>query len=142
MKSTLQFISVCLFAAILLSCGKNEADSSNVDAQTIIHAKRYAQLSGDTPLREARIEGDELHVLITASGCAGTTWTARLIDSGKVAESHPVQRYAKIEFVNNEDCLAVISRTFVFDLKPLQVEGTRTVKIHLKEWSQILSYTY
>lgn len=134
MKLILQFFSVCLFTAVFFSCDKNEAMPSEVDSTTITDSKRYKQLSGDVPISGVRMEGDELYVTLTASGCDGSRWEARLVDSGMVAESYPVQRFAKIEFVNNEVCLAVISRTFLFDLKPLRVKGNREVIIHLDGW--------
>lgn len=135
-------VLVLSISCICTGCEKNETDASNVDMQTIIHAERYGQLDNNTPLTQVRITGDELHVTITASGCNGSRWEATLIDSGKQAYSNPPQRYAKIEFVNNEDCLAVISRIFVFNLKPLRVKESRKVYINLEGWSQSLLYTY
>jgi len=131
-------VLVLSISCICTGCEKNEADPSNVDMPTIIHAERYGQLDNNTPLTQVRITGDELHV----SGCNGSRWEATLIDSGKLAYSNPPQRYAKIEFVNNEDCLAVISRTFVFNLKPLRVKESRKVYINLEGWPQSLLYTY
>lgn len=142
MKPIFQLLPVCLLTVMMFSCEKNGSDSSNVNAETVIHTAQYEELGDNIPIREAKIMGDELHVTITDSGCSGSRWTAKLVDSGKLAYSNPPQRFAKIEFVNNEDCEALITRTFVFDLKPLRVTGSQKVSINLDGWTKQLLYTY
>lgn len=141
MKPILQFLLFSLLAVVISSCEKNELDSSNVDIGTRIHTEEQNEPDGNTLIREALIKSDELHITITASGCDGSRWTARL-DRGSLAYSNPPQWFAKIEFVDNEDCEALVSRTFVFDLKPLRVKEVRKVNINLEGWSKQLSYTY
>ncbi|MEA4917354.1 hypothetical protein SDC9_163177 [bioreactor metagenome] len=142
MKPILYIFSACLFAAILFSCEKNEVDSSsNVNAETIIHQELYEELDKDVPLKEVKIIGDELHVTINDGGCSGARWKVKLV-GGSLAYSNPPQRFAKIEFVNDEECEAWITRTFVFDLKPLRVKGSRKVNIKLEGWPKQLLYAY
>lgn len=90
----------------------------------------------------AIVEGDELRLTVTSSGCDGSTWTVRLIDLGDLAYSNPPQRSAKIEFENKESCSALLTKDFIFDLKPFRVKGSRDVSICLEGWSHPLLYQY
>ena len=68
---------------------------------------------------------------ITASGCDGSTWKARLVDKSVLACSDPAQGLAKINFENLEACQAAISKTFIFDLKPPRMKSRSKVSINL-----------
>lgn len=142
MKSEICIFILLLMGILLFSCEERDIDFESEHERSHKVWLTFKESSGNTPLREVLIKGDELYVTITASGCDGSRWDTRLIDSGKLAYSNPPQRYAKIEFVNNEICLAVISRTFVFDLKPLRAKETRKVCINLEGWIQPLLYIY
>lgn len=142
MKLIIQLFLVFLMVIMPFSCEKNEADSTIVNAETVIHTALYEELDNSVPIKEVKIIGDELHVTITDGGCNGSRWKAKLIDSGKLTYSNPPQRFAKIEFMNNEECEALITRTFVFNLKPLRAQGSRKVNINLDGWPKQLSYAY
>lgn len=101
-----------------------------------------AQLSDGTTRMRATIVEDELHLTITSSGCDGATWTARLVDLENLAYSNPPQRSGEIVFENNEACLAIITKDFIFDLKPYRVDGSHKVLIRLEGWSHPLLYQY
>ena len=54
----------------------------------------------------------------------------------------PMQRVAKIELINNQDCAAVFQKTVTFDLTPFKIIGQNSVQITLSGWSQAISYQY
>ncbi|WP_298649913.1 hypothetical protein [uncultured Proteiniphilum sp.] len=113
----------------------------DINAPTIIDTELYNGISGVNVL-DAEIIGDVLKVSIGASGCDGSTWEARLISAGGIIKTNPPQREVKIEFINKEVCAAALTKTFVFDLKPLRVKEIRKVSIHLEGWPHLLLYTY
>lgn len=80
---------------------------------------------------DAEIIGDVVKVTIGASGCDGSTWEARLISEGGVIKTNPPKCEVKIEFINKEVCAAVLTKVFVFDLKPLRWSDTKKVEIVL-----------
>ncbi|GAB1857326.1 hypothetical protein MHTCC0001_21620 [Flavobacteriaceae bacterium MHTCC 0001] len=80
--------------------------------------------------------------MVGASGCDGSTWTFKLVDSGSVAESLPVQRLLKLEFKNQEDCSAVFKRRLSFNLEPLQIKGNNTIILNLDGWDNTVTYSY
>ena len=91
---------------------------------------------------DVAINEDCLIITITATGCDGNTWDMQLLDSGSVEESNPPQRYVKFFLVNNEACLAEISRTTSFDLSTLQIESENEIIINIDQYSDPITYIY
>lgn len=88
------------------------------------------------------INEDCLAVSLSASGCDGNSWEFKLVDSGAVAESSPEQRYLKLELINDEDCLAVISGNVTFNLNPIRVEGSNHILLHIEDYPDPITYSY
>ena len=59
---------------------------------------------------------DCLTITLTSSGCNGNSWTASLIDSGLKTLSIPPQGALKLSLTNNEACLAVFERSYIFNI--------------------------
>ncbi len=93
-------------------------------------------------LTAVTISDDCLSVTFGSSGCSGNTWTYSLVDSGAVAESLPEQRFLKFNLDNQEDCAAAFERTFSFNLKPLQIEGSNEIILNLEGWGEPINYSY
>ncbi len=132
MKSKTMFLTATLFLiAAVVSCDKKDAPAlPDVNSSTVIDPALYEK-TNPMLVSDVRVIGDVMQVKISASGCDGSTWKARLIDSGSIAKSNPVQRKAKIEFTNMEACLAFFSKIFIFDLKPLRVGSSNEVNVIL-----------
>ncbi|NRA91407.1 MAG: hypothetical protein HRU26_01765 [Psychroserpens sp.] len=79
---------------------------------------------------------------MSASGCDGDTWSLILVDSGNVAESFPPQRFLKLIFSNEEECLAAITQSRIFNLANLRVEGTNEVVLNIEGIPEPLNYMY
>ena len=90
----------------------------------------------------AQVNGDCLDIEIGASGCNGATWILQAFSPLDVMESLPVQRNLRAVLINDEACLAVFTRTFSFDLRNLQVEGTQQVSFNLQDYSEPILYSY
>ena len=87
-----------------------------------------------------KIEGNNLKFTITASGCSGNSWVAKLITTGAIAKSLPPQRALQLSFENRELCAAVFSREFSFNIECLQVKGYDKVQLNIAGNSILYEY--
>lgn len=119
----MKIISAFCLLAILTNACSSDNSSKIIDENVIISADVYDQTNSDNyKVKRASIEGDILTITIQSSGCDGSSWVSKLIDSGLVAESYPVQRFAKISLQNSEACLAIVTKELTFDISSLRVE--------------------
>lgn len=127
--------------AILASACTSDNSSKIIDEDVIISADVYDQTnSNNYKIKRASIEGDILTMTIQSSGCEGSTWVSKLIDSGSVAESYPVQRFAKISLQNSEACLGIVTKELTFDITSLRVEDQ--LYLNLEGWEEQLHYDF
>lgn len=135
MKSLLTFVLLIVLGA----CSSDEGRSGH--EKVVISAEMYDQTMTDGySIIEADIVGDILNITLEASGCDGRTWGIRLIDSGAIAESYPVQRYAKILLENEELCEAIVTMKVTFDISSLRVEDQ--LYLNLVGWKDKLHYDF
>ncbi len=127
---------------VLGSCNRYDPDPPSCDYEVMVDEALYKNgSSGQFTLSDVKIVGDCLTLSVTASGCSGDTWELKMVDSGAIAESYPVQRYMRLLLKNDELCDAVITKKVSFDLRPIRVGGDKII-IHLKDWDPSLLYTY
>ncbi|MBC3757947.1 hypothetical protein H7U19_06000 [Hyunsoonleella sp. SJ7] len=132
-----------------MQCKDDDDDDVDLPEDTIcqdvviIDSELYKNTSSDTyRLSSATIAGDCLIINFGASGCSGSSWEYKMVDSGAVAESLPEQRFLKFQLVNNEDCLAFFTREQSFDIRPLQIEGSNQIILNIEGFSESLTYNY
>jgi len=131
--------ALTLFALIVLGCSSNEPNNEQEDL--IVSQAIYRDTSTEQyTILDATIEGDELSITIQSGGCDGSNWEIRLVDSGSIAESYPVQRYIKVALTNNESCDALVTQTKIFDISSLQVEDQ--LFFNLEGWDEQLHYDF
>ncbi len=82
-----------------------------------------------------------MEIEIQAGGCGGISWKVDLIDAGSVAESNPEQRKLKISLENKEVCLAIVNKTYTFDLRPVRT-ANNAVLLNLELWEEPILYEY
>ena len=149
MKNSLKYFS--FFAVVLLCLTNTQCDDddfvmieNDCGLQIIIDSNAYDNSTSSefTFTNIEIIDDDCLFIEFSASGCDGNSWEFELIDSGAVAESSPEQRFIKFELTNNESCLAVFSRSAIFDLKPLRVEGSNEILLNINSFNESISYSY
>lgn len=140
----------CLFVVLSLffSC-EEETDNSdenvmidptNCDFTTIVDANDYASAieSDELSIHSMQIEDECLSITYSAGGCDGESWETRLIDSGEILESFPIQRNLIFELVDNEACEAFITKTTSFDISELK-EGYDEVILNITNVDKSIS---
>ena len=142
-----KIMTLCFCFAVLLMNTQCDEDDVNVelacDQIVVVDDGFYESATTDTftPVN-AIIDGVCLNIMVSASGCDGSTWSMVLVDSGGVAESLPEQRFLKLVFTNNETCLAVFNQDRTFDIRPLQIEGSNEIVLNIEGFPEPITYTY
>ena len=141
-NSKFQTIIICALVILsACSCSKNTLPDGNPDGSLIVSQSAFSNDAPDNySIKNASISGDSLIVEITSGGCSGKSWVLKVVDSGAVAESYPVQRFIKIFLENKETCKALITRRFAIDITPLKVVGEDRIIINLERWRGVLFY--
>lgn len=138
--------SLCIILFLNMQCEDDDTTTlpqSNCVSFALIDSFSYENAATSPyTINNVSINEDCLIISITATACDGSTWTMQLMDSGDVSESNPPQRYVKFFLVNDESCLAEISRTTSFDLSTLQVEGENQIIINIDAYPDTVTYTY
>lgn len=101
----------------------------------------YDMNSSETIIHEVSISGDCLNIGFSMVGCSEGDWDVKLIDSGRIAESYPVQRYLKLLVENPGDCKVKITKNISFNIGCLKTQGD-SMLLNLKNWEQQIHYTY
>ena len=128
---------------ILLSCNSNDDNTvPSCDALAIL--SNFQFINADTnifDINSVTLNGDCLIANISASGCDGASWVLKLIDSEDILESNPPQRNIRLTLLNQEACLAYITREISFDISGLQVDGDQ-VQLNLTNTNESFLYNY
>ena len=88
------------------------------------------------------LNGDCLEITVSSSGCNPNNWDMNLIGVASTTNIYPPLFHAKVELINNEECLAVFQKTVSFDLTPFQMVGQNTVQIDIDGWNNNIMYQY
>ncbi len=137
------FTTAVIFCFMNTQCEEDVIVDDSCDYITIISESKYPEASSEgLTFINAEIQGDCLLIDIGASGCNGDSWEFELIDSGAVAESEPEQRFLKLDFDNDEACLASFERTISFDLKPIRISESGKIILNLEGVDKDLIYSY
>jgi hypothetical protein len=102
------------------------------DQDVIVSATEYENAPNDSfSIDDMQIEDNCLKIKFCASGCNGSTWIVKLIDSGVIAESNPCQRILRLSLDNKELCDALITRELSFNIEDLQIHGDNRVQLNV-----------
>ena len=133
---------VVLCLVLFSSCENENVPSANCDDEVLINNSEFGSApDGLLTINELEIIDGCLKIVFGASGCGGETWEVKLIDSGDVMESNPPQRRLRLSLLNQEVCLAFITRELTFDIESLQVDGDQVLLNIINSNDQIL-YEY
>ena len=143
MRTTILLFIIYCFAACT-SCDENETDNNfYCDYSSTIDANLYENTTTENvSITEAEILNDCILLTFSSSGCDGNSWQVQLIADDGVLESSPPQRNLKFKLVNDEACLAIISKSNSFDISNLQVEGATSVYLNIEGLEDSLLYEY
>lgn len=123
------------------SCDNDELPSV-CDQQVIISNKLYKSAPSDhLTISNAELIDGCLKIQFASSGCDGSSWEVKLIDSGYLLYSDPPQRNLRLSLDNNELCDAYIGKEITFDVKKLQVSGNE-VLLNITNSNTQISYKY
>ena len=138
MKS--KILIILLFLISIFSCEENIVSDDFRNESVIIDSNLYNQSeSNNYSITNVQLNGNNLTIRISSSGCSSDSWKAILIDANEILESYPVQRKIKLSLENNEACLAVFEKEFTFDISSLK-EDYDTVLLNLKGWDTQINY--
>jgi hypothetical protein len=123
------------------SCDKiQDTDlSTDCDRKVLISSQEFLNAPAD-PLSIVSVEltGDYLKIQFASSGCDGSNWEVKLIDSGAVMYSDPPQRNIRLSLKNPEMCEAYIGKSCTFDISDLQLPGNKVLLNLINSGTQVL----
>lgn len=134
--------TLLIFTTIALSGCEDDENifQTECDAVTLIDSDIFKNsTSVSFELINARLEQDCMWIEIRGPGCDGSTAVMKLVDSGAIKESNPVQRDLRLMLNVNEDCLGLFIKEMSFDLTPLRTDDS---EILLNLEGEQYSYTY
>ena len=143
-NAVMKIVLSLLLCVSLMNCS-NDGDNDDhalCDAQTLISAEQYAAAPADyLVVNQLEIKDHCLKINFSSSGCSGSSWIVKLIDSGAVALSDPPQRNLRLSLKNEEMCEAFITKEISFDISNLQVDGNR-VHLNIVNSDKQILYRY
>jgi len=145
-----QFFMLLLFMGILsVSCKGDDSnccphpDPANCNKFSVIDETKYSQTdTSNYTITNVVLNGDCLEITIDASGCDPNNWAMNLFVVPSIATVYPPLFNAKIELINNEDCIAVFQKTVSFDLTTLQMPGANQIQLTIEGWNTPILYQY
>jgi len=142
MKIVLLYFALLLLSGLSHSCKKEEDKKTGCDQSVVISSDEFQNARYDLlTINNITISGDCLTINFGSSGCDGSTWIMKLIDSEAIAESYPPQRSLRLSFINEELCDAYFTKTLSFDIKPLRVSGNKVI-LHIDGYNESIIYEY
>jgi len=125
-------------------CDKETENSSTVcDQSVIVDKDRYNTGPNDQlTIISAELDNDCLKINFASSGCSGSSWEVKLIDSGAILFSNPPQRNLRLSLKNREMCDAYIGKEIAFDISDLRVNNGDKVLLNLTNSGDQILYEY
>ena len=139
-----KILILTLIGITTLSCSNDDdnGNSNNCDFETLISAKQYTSAPSDElTINSLEIDDNCLKINFRSGGCNGDTWELKLIDSGDILESLPLQRNLRLSSKNEELCKALITKELTFDISNLQVDGN-PVQLNIANSDDNILYEY
>ena len=137
------FLSCNIDADDIVTDDNQSNNVSECDFQSEINSDDYAIANAEEiTINEITIDNDCLKINFWAGGCNGDSWEMRLIDSGAILESLPVQRNLRIDFVSEELCEKAILREYTFDISNLQIENNESLMLNIINNNSSILYEY
>jgi hypothetical protein len=116
----------------IISC-KQEIIETSCDQEVFINNDAYNNnSSANFTINSVEIEDNCLIINFGASGCDGSSWQEKLIDSEEILESIPVQRNLIFSLENSEICLAYFTKEVSFDISSLQISSESSMVLNIE----------
>ncbi len=143
MKQTYKYILVLSLIVLSASC-KKEDDNKPItcDQKVLISSSEYNTAPDDAlHINSISLVDNCLKIEFGASGCSGSSWQLKLIDSEAVQKSEPPQRTLRLSLKNEELCEAYITKELSFDISELQIGGNKVI-LNIKDYAEQIEYNY
>lgn len=143
MKALKLIVGTIIIGLSFVSCNKETEKQPTVCDQSVIISKdNYTNAPSDQlSISVTELNDGCLKINFGSSGCSGSSWEVKLIDSGVVLYSDPPQRNLRLSLKNQELCAAYIGKEITFNVKDLQVNGNKVLLNITNSGDQIL-YEY
>ncbi|QGY42980.1 hypothetical protein GM418_04695 [Maribellus comscasis] len=143
MKAVKLILETIVIGLLFTCCDKETNNFSEVCEQSVIISEDQYISAPDDQLTiiSAELNNNCLKINFASSGCSGSSWEVKLIDSGVVLYSNPPQRNLRLSLKNQELCDAYIGKEITFDVRGLQVNGNKVLLNLTNSGDQIL-YEY
>ncbi|AHW61852.1 hypothetical protein SAMN05444285_10721 [Draconibacterium orientale] len=143
MKVLKLLIGTIIIGLTLTYCDKETDNSSTVcDKSVIVDEDQYNNEPNDQlTIISAELDNDCLKINFASSGCSGSSWEVKLIDSGVILYSDPPQRNLRLSLKNQELCDAYIGKEITFDIGDLRINRDKVLLNLTNSGDQIL-YEY
>jgi hypothetical protein len=130
-----------------MSCSDDDNHSGYISNCDVIAQKPertyFNQIdTSNYTITDVQLSGDCLEVSISASGCDANTWDINLFGVDSFFNSTIPGREMKVELINTQTCLTVISKTISFDLLPYQEDNIDALLLIIESWSENVIYDY
>ncbi|GEM_PF-543345 len=107
-------------------------NQTGCNSNVIISESEYENAPNDPfTIEHIRIDGNCIKIKFNASGCDGSTWNIKLIDSGDITGYNPYKRTLRLSLDNKEECTAVPSVEATFNIKDLQIDGNNKITLNI-----------
>jgi hypothetical protein len=136
MKKIIPFLIGCLFA-IFAGCSTSDGSSNEScgPSALIVTDLPFGNINTNNyQITAVALNEDCLSITISSSGCDGSQWQTNLFSDD--------ERNLKLELTNPEVCLAIVSKTVIFDLRLLRVSGQNQVTLNIAGWPTPVVYNY
>lgn len=144
MKKILPFLVI--LSLLISSCSDDDCPtnpvSCGINALIVGDQTLDAVQTNNYQIQDVVLSGNCLEITISSSGCDPNNWSMNLFSDNTFFDIFPLQRYAKVEVITNEACLAVFQKTVNFDLQPFQISGQDSVVIMIEGWNAPVNYQY
>ncbi len=125
-----------------MACNNDDDNSDNCNKVVIISSELYTNAPADQmTINSLDLNENCLNISFSSSGCDGSTWEVKLIDSELILESNPPQRNLRLSLKNEEECEAYITKELTFDINNLKIDGNQVLLNITNSDDQIL-YEY
>lgn len=135
-----------LVSILILSCNSDDDTNpieSNCESQAIIDLVTFQLIqTGNYGINSVIINENCIEIKISSSGCDPNNWTMNFKTVPSTTAVSPHLFHAKVELINNEECLAVYEKTRSFDLTPLQIQGQNSIQLQIQGWNTPVIYNY
>lgn len=135
-----------ILSLLMSSCSDDDCPTNPVSCGTnalIVGDQTLdAVQTNNYQIQDVVLSGNCLEITISSSGCDPNNWSMNLFSANTFFDIFPLQRYAKVEVITNEACLAVFQKAVNFDLQPFQIAGQESVTIMIEGWNTPINYQY